>query len=530
MEGTTFNGKGAGDHLMGDPRPARRSSLWWILLLIIPCILAAEYTISPQPYFWEVKYDPSYPYLLNGLNIANNFGPIGHVDHPGTTVQVMAAVIIKTTFCFRATRCTLSEDVLAFPEYYMRIIALTFTFGNILLILLLGLVAYRCTGEITSGVLFQSMPVMVQNSVVQHLFYFVKPEPVLFGCAMIILMVFLVWQAGTGTYGPEKVAKFGFINKTTFGIPRYVLFFSLVTGFSLATKILSFPLFFFPLLLIPKVRNKIMFSMLTLASFLVFTMPIWSIYPKFLRWVFSLFLHSGRYGKGSADVIDRGLVSENFIKLVQDEPYFIGMVFISIMAIMLGMIMKKRNPSIKTLAVIVFVQVLSIMLICKQYWPHYVIPVSMTVVLNLFLMAGLFSMSQRVKSSVFLIFTLACFVVNFSFHFNRSNNARPVMTEYNAVNIFSYKTADPRSALSFGNIYARNFSTKYLKRNYGNLILYNHWTNQFIGWSWVIDFDSLKRLNRRMIFYGPRWVIEKCGRNTDLVRLGDSSYLVVPKK
>ena len=80
----------------------------WLLLLIIPCVLLIEFTSEKQPYFWDNRYDPSYAYLLNGLNLSLTHGNVGHIDHPGTTVQVMAAFIIKVTYQFRNKSIPLS--------------------------------------------------------------------------------------------------------------------------------------------------------------------------------------------------------------------------------------------------------------------------------------------------------------------------------------------------------------------------------------------------------------------------------------
>ena len=89
----------------------------WLLLLIIPCVLLIEYTSVKQPYFFDKRYDPSYAYLLNGLNLSLTYGNVGHTDHPGTTVQVMAAFIIKATYQFRDKSIPMAEDVLRNPEF-----------------------------------------------------------------------------------------------------------------------------------------------------------------------------------------------------------------------------------------------------------------------------------------------------------------------------------------------------------------------------------------------------------------------------
>ncbi len=43
----------------------------------------------------SLNYDPDYTYMLDALNLAR-MKNIGHIDHPGTTVQAAGAIVLKS--------------------------------------------------------------------------------------------------------------------------------------------------------------------------------------------------------------------------------------------------------------------------------------------------------------------------------------------------------------------------------------------------------------------------------------------------
>src|SRR4029079_1248187 len=68
-----------------------------LILLLLPALLivvAFQIRTASGPYWFSENLDPSYAYLLNSLNISNLHRP-NHIDHPGTPVQTLGAVIIR---------------------------------------------------------------------------------------------------------------------------------------------------------------------------------------------------------------------------------------------------------------------------------------------------------------------------------------------------------------------------------------------------------------------------------------------------
>ncbi|NVN94429.1 MAG: hypothetical protein HXX18_03990 [Bacteroidetes bacterium] len=499
----------------------------WLLLLIIPCVLLIEFTSEKQPYFWDNRYDPSYAYLLNGLNLSLTHGNVGHIDHPGTTVQVMAAFIIKVTYQFRNKSIPMAEDVLRNPEFYLRVIALCFTFGNILLLVLLGFIAFKATGEIIYGLLFQSLPFLFNTYLRHQLFYEVKPEPILFSVQMILISVFLIETTGIGLKGKINTAKWGLSDKIIDGIQWKIIVYAVLIGFCLTTKIHSFPLFFFPFLMIQSVRNKILYSVTTLLSFLFFTIPIWVSYPKMFTWIYELFLHSGRYGKGPADIVDKTMYFVNLIGIFKTQPIFTGIMLASFLVLIVPFFKRGKNLQYKYLLAIFMVEIFAILLISKQYKMHYLISIIPMSMLNIYLIFKLINRAQWEKPMI-LFFICISVLLNFNYHISKPYNTKPIETEKNALNIFSYSSADQREAFFFGNGYAKMEWAEMLNSIYPECYFYNQWKNTYNTWDKSIEADSLRKINSRIIVYGRKAKLQLLYQSTEVVQLDSTRFLIKP--
>jgi len=497
----------------------------WLLLLIIPFVLLIEYTSEKQPYFWDLRYDPSYAYLLNGLNLSQSHGNIGHTDHPGTTVQVMAAFIIKATYQFRDKSIPMAEDVLRNPEFYLKVIALSFTYGNILLLVLLGFIALKGTGEIIYGLLFQSLPFLFNSYLRHQLFYAVKPEPILFSVQMVLISVFIIEITGIGLKGKINIAKWGICDKKINRIPWKVIIYAILIGFCLTTKIHSFPLFFFPFLMIQSVRNKILYSVISLLSFLFFTIPIWVSYPKMFTWIYNLFIHSGRYGKGPSDIVNKTIYFTNMVNIFKAQPILTGILLISFLVLILRGYKQGKLANYKYLLSIFIVEMLSIILISKEYRIRYLISFIPITILNLYLIFQLINMRKWEKPLI-LLFICICLYLNFNYTIYKQYTVKPLETEKNAINVFSYSSADQRAALSFGNMFAKFKWSETLNNIYPECYFYDQWENTYSTWYKKIEPDSLRKINSRILVYGRKAKLKLLYQSTEVIQLDSTRFLV----
>ena len=95
----------------------------YLLLLILPVIFTV-YSFAlknaDSPNYNYGMADPSYVYLLNSLTMSNLEGA-GHIDHPGTPLQVSGAVILKIYYSLSHVKDNIAEDVIYRAEDYLRV-------------------------------------------------------------------------------------------------------------------------------------------------------------------------------------------------------------------------------------------------------------------------------------------------------------------------------------------------------------------------------------------------------------------------
>src|SRR5690349_12127221 len=97
-----------------------RVALWAVPLAVLFAMDAFARVRGP---FWLARnQDPDYTYFLSGLTIADGGAP-GHVDHPGTPVQAVAAAAVRLLHPLLGEGPDAIEDALAHPEMYMQFLA-----------------------------------------------------------------------------------------------------------------------------------------------------------------------------------------------------------------------------------------------------------------------------------------------------------------------------------------------------------------------------------------------------------------------
>ena len=155
-----------------------------VILLFIPLFVLVNTFFTTKFDFWENRADPEYCYLFNGLNLANQYGNVGHYDHPGTTSQVFNAVVIKCVYSLSDSKTTLQVDVLKRPEYYLKCIGWTYVLVSDTLLFMFSLYVFKITNELKIAILVQLSAFYSQAAIVNG-FYRVSPEPILFMLSII---------------------------------------------------------------------------------------------------------------------------------------------------------------------------------------------------------------------------------------------------------------------------------------------------------------------------------------------------------
>jgi hypothetical protein len=109
-----------------------------LYLLLVPTVILVLHALGFYPPILHTAFgDPDYGYLLNSLRILEGMAPT-HIDHPGTTLQVWGALVIRVIFFFHPTSLGLVDAVLSQPYSYLRGISYTLAVGLAGAVLCLG--------------------------------------------------------------------------------------------------------------------------------------------------------------------------------------------------------------------------------------------------------------------------------------------------------------------------------------------------------------------------------------------------------
>ena len=270
--------------------PDKKLSVSWsnLYLTILPVIFF--FTVlwlreASGPYWLHFNLDPTYPYLFNSLNLLNKIPP-SHIDHPGTPVQLLGALILKITH-LGSSIDQITEKILRDPEQYIQLISNVMIFLNSLVLFIIGIVAYKIFENLISPIFLQLSP-FLSTLILRHGTQF-KPEIMLVFATLILILLSLY------------ALKPGLFNKNQ---KKFVFCYGLIAGFGVATKIIFIPLLVLPVFLFVKKSNFFLYALTIIFSFLLFTLPMIEVYGKFIQYMERLFWGSKSYGSGAETIID----------------------------------------------------------------------------------------------------------------------------------------------------------------------------------------------------------------------------------
>ncbi len=380
----------------------RKIPAFWVLM-VIPAYLAILMLLWKKvvgcSFMW--RYDPAYAYLFNGLNIANSNLELGHTDHPGTPLQLLIALVIRIVYLFKGEG-EMTSHVLHNTELYLGVVGNVILFINIVLVFMTGWFLYRYTKNIYAAFVFQLIPLF--SNVLLAYFSVVMTESFYF-IPLVIFFLFLI------IYTICEI-------KNTY---VFVLVFGIMAGTALATKISVAPLLIVPIFTLRTFRQKAFYLVLIPLTFICCTIPILEQYGKMLTWFKNLFIHSGVYGKGQANIIDTQESLKNLKAIFSTDILFTIPVIILIAGTIYTLFNKRLQvkPIYKrTLLGITLALFLQIMLVAKHYAFRYLIPAQMALVPGFILLAYSFGKTirenlLRFKTIVIFLFTMFLCILTF---------------------------------------------------------------------------------------------------------------------
>src|SRR6476646_430590 len=134
------------------------------------------------PFYLGTNYDPDYAYLFNALNLAV-FHPPRHIDHPGTPVQVVGALVLRAQHPV-ASNVELAFDTIRNSE--IRLGQLNFVLFILLLLCVIGamVAVSRSGGEKSLLAGFQSALILLGVNV--YCLGRANPELLLLGTSVLL--------------------------------------------------------------------------------------------------------------------------------------------------------------------------------------------------------------------------------------------------------------------------------------------------------------------------------------------------------
>lgn len=355
--------------------------------------------------------DPEYIYFMSGLTLSDGNLKLGHIDNPGTPLQVLVALVFKIIYFFRSVPTPYVEDVLLHPDMYLSITSLTIAALTAGLLFYAGYKVFKITKSIFYALIVQTAPFL--PVIWYDLIGRVAPE-LMMPFPVVLLTVFLIYIV----YKDDE---------TTF---KEVILFALISAFGLTIKLTFLPLWLIPLFVIQRWKQKAVFLLLSILFFFIIAFPVTLQFHIFWSWVKNLFLHSGQYGKGDTNIIDFTALRNNLNELYGYEKHFFY-VFFSLIIFLGGYIVwfrKKVDKKMVLLATgVIFTIVIQLLMVGKHYAHRYFIPVLMLSPLMIFIIAELIKKMVNHKFTVWVINVGIILVLIWIIQFNKQ--WLPIKTE-----------------------------------------------------------------------------------------------------
>ena len=287
------------DHSHMTPQKVEQRRRYWIVLVLPVCFVVTQLYLRGQAGpFWQWNLlDPSYFYLLDGLNLINGDAP-GHIFHPGVTVHAFNATLIWIYGLIVAT--STADHLLDHPELYLHLLSNGVIILNATGLTLIGVAGRRVFETWLPGLACQLAPFM-SSIVLKHAFL-PKPEALLvFSTATLISLALLTLISPLSTARRNHLA----------------IGFGVVAGFILATKITAAPILILPLFLMREPRLILIYGVVSVLAFVLFFLPAIEVADQYLDWLRRIATGTGVYGSGPKGVIDIERYSSAFAKVLK---------------------------------------------------------------------------------------------------------------------------------------------------------------------------------------------------------------------
>lgn len=427
---------------------AARLRLWWIPALFVIAMAGQRAWIGP---FWQhPSFDPDYPYLFNALRLARVTMPF-HIDHPGTPVQALGAVVLRVAGLFGGDP---TELVTHHAETLLGVLALSLDVCIAGALGLWGLTVHRVSGSWNLALAGQALPLLIPRIFVDHLNRF-DPEPALMAVALLQATL-IVRMAQT-----EPVRRHGML-------------LGALCGLGIAIKINAAPVAAALILALPSLPLIATATLCAGAAFIVSTLPLIPAYPRLFAWAYALAAHEGTYGTGQKGWIAPGLFMPGLRSFIAGAPVLLLSLVAGIVVLWMGRRLRLKQPLRRWLIASLVGIVLQALAMVKQPELRYLTPAfalpALTLVLGVLILRQMPEESARWIRGVAIVCGAALLpwfststvmaLQQRRTQFQESEKiVRVRQAEGDCLVASYYPASTPEFALDFGNLYAGESST-----------------------------------------------------------------------
>jgi hypothetical protein len=303
--------------------------------------------------------DPDFGYLFSSLTITLGGSP-WHVDHPGTPLQLLGALVMWVRYLFLGKEGTLLADFFRFPVAYHQAVMNTSVAFFLAAQLFCGRSLRRLGIPLTLCIFSQLCPLLIWDGLVylDH----VSPETLL-SAAGLCLIPLLAESS---------------MRDESQGAARRAIAVGICLALMASLKANSFPLVACIFLLRKKEDRLLAFGSMA-GFYLCVTVPIWEHFPRMFSWYLSLLSHRGLYGQGPADN------SISAIAVQASDPDLllrIAPLIVCAWVLFFARFLQKRDPSVQPRWPLILSGSVIFLLVMKHPGSRYFLPLCVVVALG----------------------------------------------------------------------------------------------------------------------------------------------------
>lgn len=466
-------------------------------------------------------YDPAYIYLFNGLNILK-FATPGHVDHPGTPLQVLSGLIIlakwSTMHLFGLTNLGLTQSVLNSPEDYIAPVCFVLLLLNSLAVWFLGHRLFVATKSLLLALISQTTPFLFE--ILAPRLVHLSPEALMFGVTTLLLAVLVPEIFRTSNQDRS--------NGTTSAVLAGIL-----CGVGLAVKITFLPVL--SLLLVLRPARRFRYAVIALVIGLeVSLIPIFPAIAETLAWLLRAATHTGHYGTGEVGFVELGRVPQNLAILWSAFP----LAFVSVIALALafvclaprGKLSLTQRPQLpyRTVSAVFLLAIIGqTAMVLKHFGIHYFIPTLPVALVGLSYLLWVVADCNRFRpiGRMLPALGLAVLIGHGSFlavtnlekfrAWRQASNLEHADISYelakhpNAIVISTYRVWTQSFATMFGLTWTRKAHKETAQEILSDVFYYNKWRKKFadpVTGNWVEPsyINSLIATDKPVLLLAPK--------------------------